>query len=615
EFDGETFIEFDKAEVYPEGAVGSEDADGDGVKDSIAGQPIATCVNQTVLADAITYGSVSTSGLHSSIDKTKLNYMAIRVKIEDPNNKTSGFYLYMNGRQTLTTLETAYTIDKATGAINTPDSWKKWNSKDFIFEGAFDGWVVVPLDVYGKDNITNGNKDGGLSILPYLHNGAGAASPCHDSKAHTLDGWDDKTLYIGDIVVFENENQFKSVHVCGAAGHVKDAGIRTEATCTADAYTTYNCSACKSVVTEVEEGTALNHKNKTTVEVPVTCYQDGYKKVTCPDCNTTLVDEKYTNRPQHTPSGAPVPKDPTCYADGSTGDIVCTVCAAAGYEYIFVAGTPITTRPDHTPSAERVGVVEATCTKEGYTGDIICTVCDAAKIKTVLNQGEETNKLSHVEAAELKNKVDATCSKKGYSGDVVCKDCGTTMVEGKETDMLKHEAAAERVDVEEAKCGVAGYTGDVVCKVCGYTMEEGEEVKALEHKAAADLKDKKEPTATDKGYTGDKVCELCGTVMETGKEIAATGTTTGGATTPDDDKTEGDTTTGGGATTPDDDKTEGDATTGGDNTDGENAGAGSEDDGDIAPETGDNASILLAVVMALMAGAVVVLAKKRALNK
>ena len=209
EFDGETFIEFDKAEVYPEGAVGSEDADGDGVKDSIAGQPIATCVNQTILPDAITYGAASTSGIHSSIDRTNLTHIAIRLKIEDENNKKSGFYLYLNGRQATSTFGTAYTIDKATGAISTPDSWK---SKDYIFTGAFDGWVVFPIDVYGKDNITNGSSTGALSIVPYMHNGAGAESPCHDSNTYSLDGWDDKILYLGDILLLEGDEKFKAAH-------------------------------------------------------------------------------------------------------------------------------------------------------------------------------------------------------------------------------------------------------------------------------------------------------------------------------------------------------------------------------------------------------------------
>ncbi|MBQ7799440.1 MAG: LPXTG cell wall anchor domain-containing protein, partial [Oscillospiraceae bacterium] len=81
-----------------------------------------------------------------------------------------------------------------------------------------------------------------------------------------------------------------------------------------------------------------------------------------------------------------------------------------------------------------------------------------------------------------------------------------------------------------------------------------------------------------------------GEVLEEGKEIPVI---------VEDDKTE-------------DDKTEGDNTTGGEGTDNDNAGAGSEDDGTTAPETGDSASVLVAVLAFLMAGAVVVLAKKRA---
>ncbi len=583
---GETFIEFDKAEYSAADAQQAEGVAANG------------CVNQSVNINVITYGGhikagdsdtvPTTTGIHSSIDKTNLKYAAVRLKIANVNDlatAVSAFSLYVGGTREAD-LSNAYLID-INGKITDPE-WTEWL---YEFDGEFDGWVVVPFEAYGE-NGKNLWTESSASISLYLHDNNTAN--CASNHGKTDSNWDNKILYVGDILVVEDEKQFKSVHVCGAAGHTEDAGVSTAATCTADGYTTYTCSVCDNVRIAVDEGSALNHKNATTDEKAVTCYEDGYKKVYCPDCKTTIEDVKYTTRPPHTPSATPEYKAPTCYEDGSTGDIICAVCAAAGIRTVMTAGTPISKDTvQHTPSAERVGKVDATCTKKGHEGNIICTVCADAGYETIMTAGKETDMLPHEKADKLANVAEATCSKKGYSGDEVCKDCGFVMKDGKETDMLPHKEADARVDVVEAKCGVAGYTGDKVCKDCGATMEEGKEIPALEHKEAAELKDKKDPTATEKGYTGDKVCELCGATMEAGKEIPATGT----------------------ATTPDDDKTEGDNTTGGDNTDDDNAGAGSEDDGALAPETGDNASVLVAVLVALMAGAAVVLAKKRAIEK
>ena len=305
------------------------------------------------------------------------------------------------------------------------------------------------------------------------------------------------------------------------------------------------------------------------------------------------------------------------------------VCSVCGQSYGEVDATK------HGTNTELKGVVEAECGKPGYTGDTWCKDCN-----TEIAKGTATDALTHkggeatcsakavcdlceqeygeVKAdnhknTELKGVVEAECGKPGYSGDTWCKDCNTEIAKGTATDALTHKGGeatcsakavcdlceqaygevkadnhknTELKNKKDATCEAEGYSGDTWCKDCDKEVKKGEVVKKLDHVPATELANKKDATTTEKGYTGDKVCKECGAVMEAGKEIPVI---------VEDNKD--------------------DTTTGGNTTDDENAGGNTEGEGTTAPETGDNASILLAVLMTLMAGAVVVLAKKRAQSK
>ena len=401
------------------------------------------------------------------------------------------------------------------------------------------------------------------------------------------------------------------------------------------------CDYCKEAYGEVDakaHGSNTEVRNKKDAE----CGVPGYTGDTwCLDCNTEIEKGKATDALEHK-GGTATCKDKA-------------VCDTCKQPYGAVDAKA------HGSNTEVKNKKDAECGVPGYTGDTWCLDCNTeiekgkttdalehkggtatCKDKAICDLCKiaygEVDKDAHGSNTEVKNKKDAECVVPGYTGDTWCLDCNTEIEKGKATNALEHKGGeatcsakaicdvcktaygevkadnhknTELKNKKDASCEAEGYTGDTWCKDCDTEVKKGEAIKKLDHVAADELANKKDATTTEKGYTGDKVCKDCGTVMEAGKEIPVI---------VEDNKDDGNkddstTTPGGDATTPDDDKTEGDATTGGSNTDGDNAGAGSEDDGNLAPETGDNASILLAVVMALMAGAVVVLAKKRALNK
>lgn len=165
----------------------------------------------------------------------------------------------------------------------------------------------------------------------------------------------------------------------------------------------------------------------------------------------------------------------------------------------------------HTPSSERVGVVEATCTTSGYTGDLYCTKCGG-----LAESGREVSALGHDYSSYYFNN-DATCTS-GGTGTAYCRRCGET-----ETvsfgDALGHKA--ELVNAKAATCMSEGYTGDSVCSVCGKILARGKTIAVTDHKAVR--VNAKAATCTAEGYTGDTVCGMCGKSMSQGEAIAATG--------------------------------------------------------------------------------------------
>lgn len=122
-------------------------------------------------------------------------------------------------------------------------------------------------------------------------------------------------------------------------------------------------------------------------------------------------------------------KAPTCTEGGST-------VYTAEVEFdgkLFSAETELSDVPAAGHESKLVGAKEPTCTAEGYTGDEICSVCG-----DVVRQGEAIDALPH--EAELVGAVDPTEWEVGYSGDTVCSVCGEVLAKGEKIDTLPVES-------------------------------------------------------------------------------------------------------------------------------------------------------------------------------
>ena len=148
----------------------------------------------------------SFTGLHESIDQTKLTHFAMRIKVTGRTaEEESYFRLNMDttnangGNRFEYDLSGAYLIDKATGEITT-QPWAKTGK--FKFTGNFDGWIVVPFDAWTESSLyddTNKKFTSTMNMITFWLYGGDC-------------DWVSKSLSVGDIFVLEDADRFKQVH-------------------------------------------------------------------------------------------------------------------------------------------------------------------------------------------------------------------------------------------------------------------------------------------------------------------------------------------------------------------------------------------------------------------
>lgn len=200
--------------------------------------------------------------------------------------------------------------------------------------------------------------------------------------------------------------------------------------------------------------------------------------------------------------------DPTCTADGYTGDTVCNDCGA-----VLEHGEKIA-KLNHSKTEIR-NAKEPTCSEEGYTGDTYCVYCGSCRV-----YGKSIAKLPHANIQLVGVKA-ATCGEEGYTGDQTCLDCGTVITKGKAVAKLPHGKTEIR-NVCEPTCGSFGNTGDEVCIECGTIVKPGKLINKLPHANPVRI-NAKTPTCTEDGYTGDIYCDVCNTIEYCGEVIEKTG--------------------------------------------------------------------------------------------
>lgn len=118
-------------------------------------------------------------------------------------------------------------------------------------------------------------------------------------------------------------------------------------------------------------------------------------------------------------------EDPTCEEGGST--VYTAIAEFDGGS--FSDRVELSDVPARGHSPELVGAKEPTCTAEGYTGDEVCSACG-----DVVRRGEPIDMLPH--ETELEGAVEPTEWEVGYSGDTVCTVCGEVVSKGEEIDPL-----------------------------------------------------------------------------------------------------------------------------------------------------------------------------------
>lgn len=235
-------------------------------------------------------------------------------------------------------------------------------------------------------------------------------------------------------------------------GHAWDAGVVTPATCTAQGYTTYTCTAGDGG-TMVSNYTAIDPNNHTGLvtdaAVKATCTSTGLTEGShCTACGKTVVAQTETpiDSSNHTKVVTDNAVDPTCTTPGRTEGSHCEACKA------------VITAQQEVPALDHdwkvTGSTDATCKTPG-TVTSECSRCHETKTETgVLDPS------NHEGPIETDAAVPATCTSTGLTEGSHCTACGETVVAQQEVPALDH-AWDEGVITQEAtraKDGVKTYT-------------------------------------------------------------------------------------------------------------------------------------------------------------
>lgn len=281
------------------------------------------------------------------------------------------------------------------------------------------------------------------------------------------------------------------------------------------------CTVCgKTTTTATIPVLVCNHNETESVgKTDPSCSSTGYTGDTyCTVCGDMLESGEVVSKTPHTESEWITDKAATETETGSRYK-ECTVCGEVlATETIPALGDggdePPTEECKH-ESTELRGYSEPTCKAEGYSGDTYCVDCG---IKTV--SGNALAQLAHTESDWVVDK-EATETEEGERHKV-CTVCGeVTVTETIPTLECEHESTELR-GVKAASCTALGYSGDKYCTVCGELVEEGADIPKTSHTGGEWIVDKA-PTAAEAG-SRHKECTVCGETVATEVIPAFTGT-------------------------------------------------------------------------------------------
>ena len=325
--------------------------------------------------------------------------------------------------------------------------------------------------------------------------------------------------------------------------HTWDSGTVTPPTCTAEGYTTYECTVCGA--TKVEDKVAASGHSYVDVVTDPTCTEKGYTTHTCSVCDDSYVDT-YVDALGHDIVNHDA-KAPTCTEIGWDAYDTCSRCdyttyvekAALGHDIVnHDAQAPTCTEKGwdayetcsrcdyttyvelpstgHTTATREENRVEASCGTDGsYDLVTYCSVCDevlSTEHKTIPATGEH-NYATEVEGT----KTPATCVAEG-SVTMSC-GCGATKVVTLPIDSTNHANVVTDAAVA-ATCETTGLTKGSHCEACDTVIVAQTTVKATGH-AWGEWTVEKAATCTEKG-SEKRVCGNDASHVETREtEMAA----------------------------------------------------------------------------------------------
>ncbi len=257
-------------------------------------------------------------------------------------------------------------------------------------------------------------------------------------------------------------------------------------TCTADGYTTYECTVCGySYRSDIVPATGHRYE---AVVTPPTCTDDGYTTNICSVCGESYISD-YVDAKGHVYGEWTVNKPATCTEEGTET----RTCACGEKQERSIPATG-----HHFGDWEVTR--EANCTENGEETRT-CT-CGETEKRAVAALGHKL----------LSETVAPTCTADGYTQHT-CSVCGHTYRDSF-VPATGHDYEAT---VTAPTCTEVGYT-TCTCCVCADSYVS-DYVPALGH--TTELVNVKESTCTEDGYTGDEVCTVCGETVKTGEVVPA----------------------------------------------------------------------------------------------
>ena len=320
-----------------------------------------------------------------------------------------------------------------------------------------------------------------------------------------------------------------------AAGHTWDAGVVTPATCTAQGYTTYTCTAGDggTMVSNYTDPDPNNHTGLVTDnEVPATCTATGLTEGShCTACGATVVAQDVipVDSSNHTKVVTDNAVDPTCTTPGLTEGSHCAACKtvitaqqevpALKHDWKVTSSTNATcvTAGKVTSECQRChetktesgvldpsnhegpivddAAVPATCTSTGLTAGTHCTACGATVVAQDVIQIDPNN---HVGNTVTDKAVPATCTSTGLTEGSHCDACGNAIVAQTVTqiDPDNHTNVVTDAAVDPT-CTTPGLTEGSHCEACGITIVAQKTLDALDHAWGAGVITKEATRAED----------------------------------------------------------------------------------------------------------------------